>query len=126
MADSRDDLSKKIQSILSDEESLKQISELAAMMGLSAPDQAGSGEQSAPSVDEGSAPDIAALASLAGALKSSAAEDDNIRLLMALKPLLHEERRRRVDGAVKILRLINLLPALRESGILGGDLLGIL
>ena len=45
---------------------------------------------------------------------------------MALKPLLHEERRRRVDGAVKILRLINLLPALRESGILGGDLLGIL
>lgn len=126
MADSRDDLSKKIQSILSDEESLKQISELAAMMGLSVPDPTGSGEQGAPGGDEGSAPDIAALASLAGALKSSAAEDDNIRLLMALKPLLHEERRRRVDGAVKILRLINLLPALRESGILGGDLLGIL
>lgn len=38
--------------------------------------------------------------------------------LLALKPLLREEHRERVDQSVKMLRLMNMLPMLRESGML--------
>jgi len=37
---------------------------------------------------------------------------------LALNPHLSEESQRRVDTAVKILRVIDLLPALKESGLL--------
>ena len=46
-------------------------------------------------------------------------EDDRTRLLLALRPHLSEPRQQKVDTAVKILRVIDLLPALRESGLLG-------
>ena len=39
-------------------------------------------------------------------------------LLRALRPLLKEERRHKVDEAVRILHLINLLPLLQQSGLL--------
>lgn len=137
-----DDLAEKIQSILSDEESLKQIGELAAMLGLGDPQSAPpppSANQSSPGAvfqpqskpreNPGDLPgniNIGALMSLANAFKSYAAEDDNIRLIMALKPLLSEEKRAKADKVIKILKLINLLPLIKDSGILGGDFLGIL
>ena len=47
-------------------------------------------------------------------------QDDNERLLLALKPLLREEKRCKVDTAVKMLKLFALLPILKESGLFGG------
>lgn len=47
-------------------------------------------------------------------------QDDNERFLLALKPLLGEEKRRKVDTAVKMLKLFALLPILKESGLFGG------
>lgn len=46
-------------------------------------------------------------------------QDDNERFLLALKPLLKEEKRRKVDTAVKMLKLLALLPILKESGLFG-------
>ena len=45
-------------------------------------------------------------------------EDDATRLLAALRPLLGEARRKKLDEASRILKLLHLLPLLRESGIL--------
>ena len=45
-------------------------------------------------------------------------EDSRTKLLTALKPHLSEPRREKVDTAIKILRMLELLPLLRESGIL--------
>ncbi len=163
-----DDLSQKIQTILSDEESMKQISELAAMLGLGtdAPADGASGTNfanpgasanpfgtnagaanpfSSPeaganalsqllggaqqSTQSGAGQDIlgglnaAKLASLASTLKSSGAEDENIRFILALKPLLSAKRQARADGAVRILRLLNMIPLIKASGLLG-ELLG--
>lgn len=121
-----DDIAEKISQILSDEESIKQLGEIAQMLGFS-PDSA-----SAPPVRQqeqqngGDMPDIGALMTLAGKLKDAGTDDDNVNFLKALRPLLSEEKRPRIDRAVKILKLINLLPVLKDSGILGGDLLGIL
>ncbi|MDE7361393.1 MAG: hypothetical protein K2N38_05615 [Oscillospiraceae bacterium] len=42
---------------------------------------------------------------------------DNERFLLALKPLLREENRPKIDSAVRLLKLFSLLPVLRESGL---------
>ena len=44
--------------------------------------------------------------------------DRRTELLLALKPHLSEERRERVDKAVKILKIVSILPALKEQGLL--------
>ncbi|MCH5325084.1 MAG: hypothetical protein J1E39_07705 [Eubacterium sp.] len=43
--------------------------------------------------------------------------DKNTELLIALKPHLREENRAKIDTAVKLFRLISLLPYLRDSGL---------
>ena len=43
--------------------------------------------------------------------------DDNERFLLALKPLLREENRPKIDSALRLLKLFSLLPILRESGL---------
>ena len=45
--------------------------------------------------------------------------DDNERFLLALKPLLREENRAKVDSAIRLMKLFTLLPILKDSGILG-------
>ncbi len=122
-----EDLAEKINSVLQDPQSLKQLGELAQMLGFPPP---ANGEESPK--DNGNAspigggPDISALMSLAGRIREAGGDDDNINFLLALRPLLSDEKKPRIDRAVKILRLINILPALKDSGILGGDFLGVL
>ncbi len=43
--------------------------------------------------------------------------DKNTELLLALKPHLREENRARIDTAVRLFKLISLLPYLKESGM---------
>lgn len=43
--------------------------------------------------------------------------DSRTNLLLSLRPYLSCERQRRLDEAVKILRLINLMPLIKKSGI---------
>ncbi len=57
-------------------------------------------------------------ADLLGALGKLSADDDRTALIKALKPLLSEPRQKKADDAIKILRLLQLLPLLRESGML--------
>ncbi len=59
------------------------------------------------------------LLTLMGLFESMNKTDDNERLLLALKPLLREENRTKVDAAVKFMKLFALLPVLKESGMLG-------
>lgn len=46
-------------------------------------------------------------------------QDDSERLLLALKPLLREENRAKIDTAVKFMKLFSLLPLIKDSGMLG-------
>ncbi|MDE6726374.1 MAG: hypothetical protein K2J80_00370 [Oscillospiraceae bacterium] len=45
--------------------------------------------------------------------------DDNERFLLALKPLLREENRAKVDSAIRLMKLFAILPLLKDSGIFG-------
>lgn len=108
-----DDLSEKLNSILSDPKSLESLKEMAEnILGEGA-------KPSLPSSIDTDGIDIASLMSVIGKLKSSS-NSENERLLLALKPHLSELRQKRVDSAVKILKLLELVPLLKDSGILGG------
>lgn len=99
------------------------LSALAGMLGT-----LGGGQAAAPAPQaQGLAgPDtLAMVARLAPLLGQLNREDDSTRLLMALRPLLGEERRRKIDEAVKILQLMRLLPMLRDMGGLPGLMPGL-
>jgi len=44
-------------------------------------------------------------------------KDKNTELLIALKPYLREENQKKIDSAVKLFRIITLLPLLRDTGL---------
>lgn len=47
-------------------------------------------------------------------------DDDRTALIKALKPLLSEPRQQKADEVIKILRLVQLIPLLKDSGLLKG------
>ena len=44
-------------------------------------------------------------------------DDERTRLIMALKPLLSQPRRQRADEALQLMRLLEVLPLLGNSGL---------
>ena len=50
----------------------------------------------------------------------NSASDKNTQLLLALKPHLRPENRQKVDNALRLIKIINILPLLKDSGILNG------
>ncbi len=62
--------------------------------------------------------DINMLMKLQEIFSKMSCDDRNVNLLMALRPHLKDPHK--VDGAINILRLMSILPALEESGIFGG------
>ncbi|MBD5082162.1 MAG: hypothetical protein HDT44_10430 [Ruminococcaceae bacterium] len=50
----------------------------------------------------------------------NSSSDKNTQLLLALKPHLRPENRQKVDNALKLIKIINILPLLKDSGILNG------
>ena len=118
-----DDLMDKLQSVLNDEDSMNQIRQLADMLS-------GSSEQSpapqAPQNDTVPAIDPVKLMQLGQLFQSAANDDDNIRLLIALRPLLREENKPKLDRVIKVYRLLNIYPALKDSLLGGGSILGTL
>lgn len=122
-----DDMAKKIQSLLNDEESMKQIQELAEMfgggMGLGQNNNSG-GENAPPpppSDSQSSSDSLFGSIDPMAIMQLSAAfskKDPNCDLILALKPLLSEDKQQKADRAVKMLRLYNVYTAMKESGIL--------
>lgn len=99
-----DDLQEKLQNFLSSPESMAKISGLLGSLGQGegAPPVA----SPAPSVPP-AMPDLAKLMPLLSGLSG---ESDDTRLLRALRPYLHGERADRLDGALKMMQLSQVLP----------------
>ena len=107
-----DDLAGKLGGILQNPESMRQVQELAAMLGMDA--QAGT-----PVPAAAPSPDLpGALTQLMPLFSDLQKEDDTTRFLRALRPLLSEERQQKIDRAMQMVRILHLLPALQESGAL--------
>lgn len=137
-----DDISEKLRGILSDEESLRQISELAQMFtgGSFSPQgeatdnaAAGGGADASAASPQGAASsqgiDLGGLFGGMGgidpslimkisSLAANASSDNSTQLLAALRPLIREERREKLDKAVKLLKLLAIYTAAKDSGLL--------
>lgn len=123
-----DDLSAVIQNLLQDPQSVAQIQNLAQSLGLGDTAPAASPENApanilqnllpAPPVNGNSDPTVSTLLRAAPLLSAVNREDNATRLLSALRPLLSEARQKKLDEAGRILKLLRLLPLLKESGLL--------
>ena len=142
-----DDLMEKLQSVLNDEQSMKQLGEIANMLSStqeenSTPQQSssqpdlsqllkgldlGAPQPAPPQQTAGTGGlDMAKLLKLQAIMQQANKQDKNVDLLLALRPLLKEENQAKIDRLIKIFRLFAVYPALKESGLLGGDLFGLL
>lgn len=53
-----------------------------------------------------------------GMLKEGAGEDPKENFIQSLKPLLSDKRQEKADEAIKMMHLFDMLPVLKESGLL--------
>ena len=109
------DIQDKISQIMSDPEAMQQVRSLGKMLGLSTEQPA---EPKPEPEDELSGELISKLTSLAPLLSKTGEDDDAARLLSALRPFLSEEKRLKLDSAKRMLRILRLLPVIRDSGLL--------
>ena len=63
-------------------------------------------------------PEFAALDLKAISKLMARGDDARTQLIQSLKPMLSSARQQRAEEAIRLLHLISLLPALKESGIL--------
>lgn len=111
-----DDLGEKLAGILNDPESMERVRTMAESILV--------GEQNkqnqnpfAALTDGFDTADLNKILGIVSKLKSKG-DDASSNLLLSLKPHLSEPRQQKVDTAIKILKLLDLLPYLKESGLL--------
>jgi len=114
-----DDLNEKLTSLLSSPEGMAKIQSVMAALGGEMP----AAEQPptptpAPAIE--GIPDLSALTKLLPLLSGMGQDNEDTRLLLALRPYLHGEREKRLDEAVRLMKMLRLLPLLQEQGGLGG------
>lgn len=121
----------KIGELLSDGESLKQLSELAQILtseadgeNSEAPDTEKTEQNTEADSDESSEGlfsggfDLSSLIKLQEIMGAMSQSDKNSELLLALKPHLSEERRQKVDKAIKLMKLIAVWNIVKGSGLI--------
>ena len=106
-----DDLKEKLSDILNDPKSLEQLKNMAESIF--------SGEDSNPPQNDNMPPieNIGAIMSILSKLNGKE-ENDRTRLINSLKPYLSDSRKQKADNAIKLLKVIELWPLIKESGML--------
>lgn len=124
-----DDIMNKINKILSDPESIKQISELAQMFmsetgnnnkSSNASDSNPDNSENSSDSDSGafSGLDFSKLIKIQEIIGAVSGKDKNAELLLALKPHLSPERQKKADKAIKLLKLLTVWNIIKDSGML--------
>ena len=111
-----DDLNSKLTEILNDPESMNRVRQMAESILSDNNKKDEADEQSIFGNLDGA--ELSNIMSVVSKLNQKN-DDPRTNLLIALKPHLSEHKREKVDTAIKILRLLELLPLLKESGVLG-------
>ncbi len=117
-----EDLNDKIARLLADPASMDKIRATMAALGSDMPAEdppPPQPQQPPPPPTGGGLPDLSMLAKVAPLMGAFNKDDDDTRLLQALRPYLHGEREQRLDETMRMLKLTKLLPLLQEQGIFG-------
>lgn len=110
-----DDLSDKIQQLLSSPDTMQRIQSMMSAFG-GTDNTPAPPPTLAPAPTPEPMPDMTMFLKLAPILSNLQQEDENAALLRALRPYMHQERSKRIDEAIQILHLIKLLPLLKGFG----------
>ncbi len=113
-----DDLFGKMQELMSDPESMKQLSELAQMLGQEGDSSGAAAECTGENAGGGFPFDPGMLMQLGSLIQGANTSNANTELLLALKPHLRQQRQEKVDRAVKMLRLLAIWNLMKENGLL--------
>lgn len=119
-------LEDKLSGILSDPEAVSKLKSLGSALGL---DTGGFNAQPKPQPQQGfnlpfmgqntgNDETISTLMRLAPLLSDMGRDDETACLLNALKPFLSEQRRVRLEQAGKMLKVMRLLPVIKNSGLM--------
>lgn len=92
---------------------VNQIAGMLSKLGLGAGGNQGCTANNAPAID------LNMMMQVQKAMQRFAAGNKNVDLLRSLKPHFSEARQKKVDDAIKIMQLINMLPMLKETGLFG-------
>lgn len=120
-----DDISEKLAELLNDPDSLNRVREMAEnILGSSEKEKEENTSKTNFDMNslfgDGIDPvQIGKIMQIMSRLKSNR-DDNRANLLLALKPHLSAPRQEKVDTAIKLLKLIDLLPFLKDSGIFEG------
>ncbi|MBR5485462.1 MAG: hypothetical protein IKV41_03015 [Oscillospiraceae bacterium] len=140
-----DDIAAQIGQILNDPQAMSQIQSIAASLGLNPnssppappPQQQNSGIDTSMlmnmlgsllSGNSGNSSQAVAtpppidpnmILSIQQAMSTFQSTNQNVQLLRALRPHFGPERQKKVDDAIKIMQLINVLPLIKQSGLFG-------
>lgn len=122
------DLGEQLSAILQNPEAQKNIGALLSSLGQSPPPAATAPPfdlsalfQNVPPNNEQIEPDLSAVLKIRQLLSRASCDDNSVNLLRALRPYLHEPQK--ADDAIRVLKLLNILPALKECGIFGSGLI---
>ena len=111
-----EDVSNAIAGLLNSPDAVEKLKAMAGSLLASS----GQTEGAAPARSAGddlSAGDIAGMMRVMHLLKSGE-DDSRAALLRSLRPHLSARRQQRVDEAIRLLRLMSILPAVKEAGLL--------
>ena len=119
-----EDISQVIDEILGSEEGRKNLRSVASMFGVELPEGLADSTSCGSSQTESSADfpfggiDIDTILKISQLMQKLGGDDDNTRLLKALNPHLKNDKK--IDEDIKLLRIISLLPELKQLGLFGG------
>lgn len=108
-----DDLSEKLAGILNDPESMERVRQMAENL-LSEKEEKPQNNNNFDFFPDGDT--LKTIMNIVSRLKSSD-NDSRTQLIAALKPHLSEPKREKADTAIKILKLIEMLPLIKETGL---------
>lgn len=109
-----DDLSDKIQQLLSSPDTMQKIQSMMSAFG-GADNTPTSPLPPTPPISD-TMPDMTTFLKLAPIISNLQQEDESAALLRALRPYMHKDRGKRIDEAIQMLHLMKLLPLLKGFG----------
>ena len=109
--ETNDNIAEKISQILSDPEGMERIKKMAE--GIMSD---GGNTAVQETLNMPSATDMSAIMNAVNMLKSGN-DDRRVKLLVALRPYLSEERKPRLDRAIKLIKLYSVMPLLKDTDI---------
>ena len=115
-----EDLNVKLTRLLSSPEGMEKIQSMMAALGGVLPQEEPPPAETSPPPPAEPGVDMAALGKILPVLGRMNQENEDTRLLAALRPYLHGQRAERLEESMRLLRLMKLLPLLTEGGRAGG------